>query len=301
MRKTYFTVVLAICTVLTVSLAAYLLLEEEPPVQRPGMEENVSGRSKSGRLGEMESPDKNDAEDDTEEPGTDIYLADEPAEDENSAYIGSLSSPPKKVSDLPEGSLDDWNLILLGPPEENKIEKDIDLELAQFDTQRVDSRAADAYASMRDAAAAEGITLYLRSGYRSMETQRQNYNGSVQRYLDAGKSREEAVRLTNEYYTVPGHSEHHTGLAFDIITPEYHNQIYSLDDRFADTDAYTWLRAHCAEYGFILRYPKEKEEETQINFEPWHYRYVGVEHAQYIMEHGLCLEEYIELLKEAGR
>lgn len=297
MRKTYFTVVLAICTVLTVSLAAYLFLEgKEPPVQKPDVSAEGNVRSLGNRLGKIENPDTDDAGLRTAD-----YTSGKPDGNENDGFVNDLSSALKKAPDLPEGNLDDWNLILLGPPEENKIDEELDLDLTQFDTQRVDSRAADAYASMRDAAAAEGITLYLRSGYRSMETQRQNYNGSVQRYLDAGKSREEAVRLTNEYYTVPGHSEHHTGLAFDIITPEYHNQIYSLDDRFADTDAYTWLRAHCAEYGFILRYPKEKEEETQIHFEPWHYRYVGMEHAQYIMEQGLCLEEYIELLKEAGR
>ncbi len=294
MCKIYSTVVLAICTVITVSLAAYLFWEgKEAPVKRngePGKGDTHLSVRNAGELGEVVDSDQT------------VQKEDGSVDDLAAPPDGVPDLPKTKKSDgLPEGSLSDWNLILLGPHEENKIDEELDLELTQFDTQRVDSRAADAYATMRDAAAAEGITLYLRSGYRSMETQRQNYNGSVQRYLDAGKSREEALRLTNEYYTVPGHSEHHTGLAFDIITPEYHNQIYSLDDRFADTDAYTWLRENCARYGFILRYPKEKEEETQINFEPWHYRYVGKEHAQYIMEHGLCLEEYIALLKEAGR
>ena len=114
-------------------------------------------------------------------------------------------------------------------------------------------------------------------------------------------SEEEAIRLTRQYYTEPGHSEHHSGLAFDIITVEYQRDVYSLTEQFAETDAYRWLTEHCAEYGFILRYPEGKTDITQINYEPWHYRYVGKEHAQYIMEHNLTFEEYIELLREAGR
>lgn len=134
-----------------------------------------------------------------------------------------------------------------------------------------------------------------------MKTQSVNYNANVQRLLKQGVTKDEAIRQTNLYYTVPGHSEHHSGLAFDIITPEYHRDVYTLNEKFAQTKAYTWLRGNCAEYGFILRYPKEKYNITTINFEPWHYRYVGVEHAKYITENNLCLEEYIELLKQAGR
>lgn len=119
--------------------------------------------------------------------------------------------------------------------------------------------------------------------------------------MQQGKSEEEAIRLTRQYYTEPGHSEHHSGLALDIITVEYQRDVYSLTEQFAETDGYRWLIAHCAEFGFILRYPKGKTDITQINYEPWHYRYVGKEHAQYIMEHDLTLEEYIALLKEAGR
>ena len=98
-----------------------------------------------------------------------------------------------------------------------------------------------------------------------------------------------------------GHSEHHTGLAFDTITPEYHRDVWSLDDRFADTEAYAWLSEHCWDYGFILRYPRDKQDITRIHFEPWHYRYVGVEHAQFMRDHNLCLEEYIALLRTAER
>lgn len=215
--------------------------------------------------------------------------------------IERQDAPEPEESGLPEGSLSDWNLILLNPEEDHKIDQDLSIEMSSFDGQSVDERAAQAYEEMRGAAQEAGITLFLRSGFRSMATQEQNYQAAIKRNRDSGMTEEEALAATRQYYTMPGHSEHHTGLAFDIITPEYHRDVYTLDDRFAETDAYPWLLEHCADYGFILRYPREKEDITQISFEPWHYRYVGVEHARYIMEHGLCLEEYIELLLQDGR
>lgn len=190
-----------------------------------------------------------------------------------------------------------WNLVLLNPDAENKIDNELTFEKTKFDSQYVDSRAGEMYQEMYNAAKADGITLYLRSGYRSIATQKTNYQNALNRYISAGNSEKEAARLTNMYYTVPGHSEHHSGLAFDIITPEYHNNIYSLDERFAATDAYAWLTNNSEKYGFILRYPKNKESVTNISFEPWHYRYVGVNHAKAINKLGVCLEEYIETIK----
>lgn len=200
---------------------------------------------------------------------------------------------------LPAGELTDWNLILLNPEEENKIDNDMDISMTKFDTQWVDTRAADAYQAMFDAAQAANpsITLYLRSGYRSIATQTTNYNNNVQSLMSQGLDEAEAIRQTQMYFTVPGHSEHHTGLAFDILTPEYHTQIYRLDERFAETDAYPWLIENCAEYGFILRYPLDKEDITQISYESWHFRYVGTEHAKFMQKYNLCLEEYVQLLK----
>ena len=89
----------------------------------------------------------------------------------------------------------------------------------------------------------------------------------------------------------PGTSEHQTGLAVDIVDTSY--QI--LDEGQENTPVQQWLMAHCAEYGFILRYPTDKSEITGVGYEPWHYRYVGVEAAREIMANGLCLEEYLAL------
>jgi hypothetical protein len=90
------------------------------------------------------------------------------------------------------------------------------------------------------------------------------------------------------YSTKPGTSEHQSGLCCDM-----HN-LPSAMQSFANTEAYKWLYKHCADFGFILRYPQSKEDITEINFEPWHFRFVGRYHAQKIMESGLSLEEYVE-------
>ena len=99
----------------------------------------------------------------------------------------------------------------------------------------------------------------------------------------------EKAKTINAY---PGTSEHELGLAADIVTPSYQ----SLDSGYDQTDAFKWLVEHCADYGFILRYPKEKQDITKIIYEPWHYRYVGQEDAKIIMESGVTLEEYLGIL-----
>ena len=90
----------------------------------------------------------------------------------------------------------------------------------------------------------------------------------------------------------PGHSEHNTGLAADIVTPDHQ----MLDTAFEQTPAFAWLSQHAAEYGFILRYPRDKTAITGIIYEPWHYRYVGVDNAAAILQSGGCLEEYLAKL-----
>ncbi|WMJ21884.1 M15 family metallopeptidase [Paludicola sp. MB14-C6] len=211
---------------------------------------------------------------------------------EESSQVSSKPKPSASSTVAePTGGKGSWNLILLNRT--HSISKDMNISKTKFDSQLVDSRAAPAYQKMYDAAKKDGITLYLRSGYRSIATQNVNYQADIQRNINKGYTREQAIIETEKYYARPGQSEHHTGLAFDIITPEYHRDIYTLNEQFAKTKAYDWLVKHCAEYGFILRYPKDKVDITKINYEPWHYRYVGIEHAKKIMENNLCLEEYL--------
>ena len=106
--------------------------------------------------------------------------------------------------------------------------------------------------------------------------------------MNGGMSYMEAYNLASQAVTVPGSSEHQIGLAIDIICDGYS----SLDEGFADTKAGKWLADNSYKYGFILRYPLGKEDITSIEFEPWHFRYVGVDAATVMYENGICLEEF---------
>ena len=104
---------------------------------------------------------------------------------------------------------------------------------------------------------------------------------------------EAALELAAQVVAVPGTSEHQTGLAADIM-----DEVYPyLNDWQEHTEAQKWLMEHCTEYGFILRYPENKQDITKVIYEPWHFRYVGKEVAEYITENDLCLEEFLELYK----
>ena len=136
----------------------------------------------------------------------------------------------------------------------------------------------------------DGVELMLCSAYRSIEKQQQLFDRSQQAYMAQGMSEEEAYAKTATETAIPGTSEHQTGLAADIVTPTYQ----MLDAGFADTPAGQWLSEHAAEYGFVLRYPQDKQEVTGIIYESWHYRFVGKTHAKLMKESGLCLEEYLQ-------
>ena len=139
----------------------------------------------------------------------------------------------------------------------------------------VDATALSAYYVMKNAAKQNGFSLDIMSGFRSYETQRGLYNRYVATY---GKA--EADTFSAE----PGKSEHQTGLAFDLGW---------VDDNYAYTDEGKWLANNCYKYGFIIRYPKGKEEITGYKYEPWHVRYLGNPLATDVYNSGLCLEEYL--------
>ena len=120
------------------------------------------------------------------------------------------------------------------------------------------------------------------SGYRSYATQEKNFNASVERVGE---------KETLKWYTRPGYSEHHTGYAIDFNTNSYG------DTAFTGTGNQKWFKKNCHKYGFILRYTAEKQDITGVNPEAWHFRQVGIPHADYIMKNGICYEEYIDLIK----
>ena len=154
--------------------------------------------------------------------------------------------------------------------------------------------ACDAFLALQKAAAADGVTVWMQSGYRSVAYQTKLYERKTQYYRDKGydeaTAREKAAAIVNP----PGYSEHNCGLAADLNSPEH----TGLDEGFENTAAFRWLCVHAGEYGFILRYPKGAEDQTEITYEPWHWRYVGVENAARINASGLCFEDYIAAVQQ---
>ena len=160
-------------------------------------------------------------------------------------------------------------------------------ELVEIENGRkFDVRGAEALKSFIGAARAEGLNVFLSSTFRGKYSQKMLYDRKVEQY---GEEEAKTIVLP------PGTSEHQTGLAADITDVYYEFKTKDIEN----TETFKWLNAHCQEYGFILRYPKDKEDITKVIYEPWHFRYVGIEMAKYIKEHNLCLEEFLGLLKNS--
>lgn len=223
---------------------------------------------------------------------------DESSEPENS---GEDESEPETSEDIPVSapiqpvsSDDSWQLILASasnplpsgyaPPQLETISENY----------QVDSRIAPDLRKMIADAKAEGITLMVCSAYRPEAYQADLHNRQISYYKSIGQSDEEAVATASSIVLPPGTSEHQTGLSCDIVTPAY--QV--LDDGFAETAAAKWMAEYSWKYGFVLRYPKDKYDTTKIIFEPWHFRYVGLEHAKAMKEGGYCLEEYLYIVQK---
>lgn len=189
----------------------------------------------------------------------------------------------------------DWRLLLIN--KQHPVPDGYQVELGNINTMKgvmqCDARIIDDLLSMLQAAKEDGIHLQICSPYRDYAYQEMLFDRKINRYMGAGYSYMEAYMLGSQRVTVPGASEHQLGLALDIVCNTY----TKLDSGFGDTDAGKWLYEHSREFGFILRYPKDKEYITGIDFEPWHFRYVGVEAATLIMDEGITLEEFVERLE----
>lgn len=185
-----------------------------------------------------------------------------------------------------------WYLILVNKT--NPIPDDYEVKLTTLSGRmKCDERVKDILSSMLSAARKDGVGLMVSSPYRDYKLQTKLFNKKVNTYMDKGYSYLDAYKLASKKVIIPGASEHQLGIAFDIVSNDHR----TLDSAFGTTKAGLWLKEHCAEFGFILRYPKGKEDITGIVYEPWHFRYVGVEAATYIMEHDITLEEFIEGLE----
>lgn len=188
---------------------------------------------------------------------------------------------PGPYSDKPDIDVTSWEYRLANA--DNSI-GEYTPELDTVEGQKLDKRMTDAMKDFVAAARAQGLSVYLSSGYRSYDEQNYLYQRKVSQYGE-----EQAKKIV----APPGTSEHQTGLACDITDKYYEFKDSSLEN----TALYQWMSQHCQEYGFIVRYPKDKEDVTGIIYEPWHFRYVGKDAAEYIMDKGLCLEEFVALYK----
>ena len=219
-------------------------------------------------------------------------------EESSSASTDTESSDPSDKSDFVSSNKTDsfdkdaWYMLLANP--DHPVPDGYTFEQATiYSAGRnwvMDARCAEEMKAMIAAAKEDGVDLILCSTYRTIETQTKNFNNKVKEYMNKGYSEEDAKKVTATIIAVPGTSEHHTGMAADIVTPSYQR----LNAGFDQTDAYKWLEAHCAEYGYVLRYRKDKTEITKIIYEPWHYRYVGKEAATIMMNEKLSFEEFLE-------
>ena len=192
---------------------------------------------------------------------------------------------------LPDVDTDAWCLKLANY--ENLLGSDFAPQVVAIEEeQEFDVRAADHLRELIRDARAAGHPVYLCSGYRSYELQRALYQRHIDEYiLEHGMTEAEAHETTQKSVNYPGASEHQLGLAVDLL--EYYGQ--PMLPEIGGTGLMLWLEQHCADYGFIIRYPADKTHITGISYEPWHLRYVGAAAASYIMEKGICLEEFLAL------
>lgn len=180
-----------------------------------------------------------------------------------------------------------WNLLLVNPW--NAVPKDYSFTLTELrNGYYVDERIYPSLQNMFDDARSNGVYPLIVSAYRTNQEQQTLYQDKINSYISKGHSESRAISISEGWVAKPGFSEHETGLAVDI----------NAESGNADA-VYNWLAANSYKYGFIVRYPTDKSSITGINYEPWHFRYVGEEAAEYIYNNKLTLEEYIEQLNKA--
>lgn len=189
---------------------------------------------------------------------------------------------------------EDWALLLVN--NRHPIPEGYEFTLGTImGSLQCDERIIPDLLEMLQGAKRDGISLEICSPYRTDERQVMLFERKVKTYMRRGMSYIDAYKKSAQVVNVPGTSEHQIGLALDIYTGSYR----TLDEGFGKTREGIWLRDHCSDYGFILRYPKGKEYITGIEYEAWHFRYVGKEAAKIIMDQGITLEEYADRLSSA--
>ena len=208
-----------------------------------------------------------------------------------SSKLNAITESIEPVGEEVIFNKNDWNLLLVN--KQHTIPEDYEFTLGTIKgSMRCDERIIEPLTQMFAAAKEDGVNLVVCSPYRDLARQEYLFDRKMKGFIRSGMSYVDAYKTASITVTVPGASEHQIGLAVDIISDTYS----ALDIGFADTPAGKWLAEHSWEYGFILRYPLGKEDITGIQYEPWHFRYVGVDAAKIITEDKITLEEFIENL-----
>lgn len=264
--------------------------ETKDSQKSPAEGENAEAENAEAKNAESENAEAENAEGEN----ADAQNADAAAEDAQSAEADNAEARDVTPTVLDPAKTtyarqDEWNLVLVNPW--NSLPEGFTVETTSLlNGESVDSRCYSALKQMLDDCQAKsgGIPIVC-SSYRPHDKQVRLFKEQVAKNMNDGMTREEAEKEAGTVVAVPGTSEHEIGLAVDICDSE--NQL--LDESQANTDTQKWLMDNCWDYGFILRYPVSKSEITGIIYEPWHYRYVGVEAAKEIQARGVCLEEYL--------
>ncbi len=290
-------IILIIAAVTVVSVTD--VIGGKNPIQQDRTDDTGSETNENTDAGENDKPGKDDSNPDTNENSKpDVTDTDN---DRGSGYKSfSLTKNMSAVQayEYLDEFLNSKYSILIN--KQHKVGSDYEPENLVIPSgcdYQMEQTAANALSDMLSAARADGYSdLILYSGYRTYSSQKNKFETRTQRYLNEGYSQAQAEEKAGEYIAPPGSSEHHTGLAADVCSSKIVSKFGYLDDSFDSTDEYKWLKEHCAEYGFIMRYRKDAEDITGFLYEPWHYRYIGVEHAKACTELSITYEEYYEML-----
>ena len=205
----------------------------------------------------------------------------------------------KQELDIPINHEDDWALYVIG--NDDPLPEDFSVVTKTVAGERVlDERCADYAIEMLKAAEKDGIDLYVTSSYRNVQKQAENLESYTNSLIAQGWSAEDAAAQAKKEIAMPGCSEHNAGLAMDIVSSDYWSNHDDLDESFEELPHFDWLVDNSWKYGFILSYPEGKEDITGFIYEPWHYRFVGLSHAERIHKvyedtgEFLTVNEYIE-------
>lgn len=216
------------------------------------------------------------------------------APDKNKPSEASSEEEEPEPEEVNTAAAEDWELILVN--RDHQIDENYKAELEPVVGDfKVDARIREPLLRMIAAAKEDGVTLVVCSAYRPYSRQVELFEQRKSANMARGMTEEEAIQVTAKLTAIPGTSEHQTGLAVDIVDKSY--QV--LDEGQENTPTFDWMSKNAEKFGFVRRFPRGKTPLTYIDYEAWHYRYVGVENAKIMNEKGYCLEEYVFELNQA--